>query len=337
MKNVDTVEKLKKKMTTSLFWANEWIISVIERLLNIKFIILDHYRVKEHYNVLHCGLTDIMIQNRHTFEPEYYILMEKYMLQYKLVGYKEKQIFKFQELPYDLRKLVAIQCLECQCTFSLIDDFKHFAKRFEKQCKKNMQLKEDFCDSTVQNMYDPNIVFEISSFASTKALPGRASRETIREENLLDFYKLHSFEKWRFMLHDSWLKPFKFQDHFWNSVTHCCNANKFITSFPKYYLFFTAESGTPLSKDAALAIAAGSQKGQYKNKLIRPNDIHVSKKTFKDYRQCLLAKFEQNSELEDVLLSTKNAKLVYFKKGKPPKIADDLMVVRNILQKKKNI
>ena len=49
---------------------------------------------------------------------------------YKLVTYKKKGILTFQEIPFDLKKLIVTKCLEKQAgTFSLIPDFMEFRKQ----------------------------------------------------------------------------------------------------------------------------------------------------------------------------------------------------------------
>ena len=45
------------------------------------------------------------------------------------------------------------------------------------------------------------------------------------------------------------------------------------------------------------------------------------------------AKFSQNEDLKDMLLATKNAKLVHYSRGSPPVVFYNLMKVRNILNK----
>jgi hypothetical protein len=260
----------------------------------------------------HKEFNNVLIEPLKQLQPEYYIIVEKNHDQYKLIGYKERQIFKLTELPFDL-------------------------KRPKDIVSKKSKEYESFCDSTLQNLYDDTVaVLEISSFASTKVLPGKARRETIKEDNIVDFYKLHSFECWRQKLHDNWIATFEIDDTTWNSITHYVIAQKFGPD-NKYYLFFTAESNTPLSKDVQLAIAAGSATGKLKGKVIRPADIKIVKPKIskKRYRKALKAKFEQHDELKQILLSTQNAKLVYFKKGRKPIIADDLMVIRSALQEEK--
>jgi hypothetical protein len=42
MKNLDTLEKFQAKIRTCEFWAETWAISTMERVLNIKFILLSH-------------------------------------------------------------------------------------------------------------------------------------------------------------------------------------------------------------------------------------------------------------------------------------------------------
>jgi predicted NAD-dependent protein-ADP-ribosyltransferase YbiA (DUF1768 family) len=45
------------------------------------------------------------------------------------------------------------------------------------------------------------------------------------------------------------------------------------------------------------------------------------------------AKFTQNDDLKALLLSTGDAKLVHFMKGKEPEISDELMLVRDKIMK----
>ena len=45
------------------------------------------------------------------------------------------------------------------------------------------------------------------------------------------------------------------------------------------------------------------------------------------------AKFTQNDDLKALLLSTGDAKLVHFMKGKEPEINDELMLVREKIRK----
>ena len=65
MDGVTTVDELKAVIKTSKFWANEWAISVLERIYNIKFIILANSEFniskpepEDNPNVLQCGIAD---------------------------------------------------------------------------------------------------------------------------------------------------------------------------------------------------------------------------------------------------------------------------------------
>ena len=85
MKNVDTFIAFQKKIQTCEFWAETWAISTLERILNIKFIILSshEFRNNDFANVLQCGqLNDSILESRGEFTPEYYIILDYIILYY---------------------------------------------------------------------------------------------------------------------------------------------------------------------------------------------------------------------------------------------------------------
>jgi predicted NAD-dependent protein-ADP-ribosyltransferase YbiA (DUF1768 family) len=52
----------------------------------------------------------------------------------------------------------------------------------------------------------------------------------------------------------------------------------------------------------------------------------------KEMREAQKAKFSQNPDLKNILLLTKNAKLVEHKRGKEPEMYETLMVIRESLK-----
>ena len=95
---------------------------------------------------------------------------------------------------------------------------------------------------------------------------------------------------------------------------------------------------TPLSLSPELANSAGSKNGKHKSELIRPTEVKIDPE-FNDevgtkaLRDANLAKFSQNEDLHNLLLSTKRSKLVYCKKCKEPKLAEELISVRESISK----
>jgi len=342
MKSTDSLEKMQKKMQTCYFWATPWIICTLERLLNIKFIILNSYAYinKEYHDVLYCSpYVDPIISNRKSFDPDYYIIIEKHLEQYKVIGYRERQLFTFDEIPFDLKKFIKSCSLESlRFTFNFIHEFRTLT--ITKLKKKKDDINEEFYDSTMKNLYIDDVVFVISNHSNVKHLPGRGPRESIDEKDIVEYSNLHSFDSWRKKLHDNWLdimNPIAIDLKHWNSLTHYIVSIKFDDT---YASFFTAESSTPLSKSIPLAMAAASKTGMFKNTLIRPPEIKPDAKkklTKQKYRECLFEKFSSNKELKEILISTKKAKLVYYRKGRRPILADDLMVVRDKIISLSNI
>jgi len=135
----------------------------------------------------------------------------------------------------------------------------------------------------------------------------------------------------------SWLDtehPFLLDGHRWASAEHYYQASKFKQNNPEFYLSFSVESGTPLSKNVEMAKDAASKNGKYKGELIRPLEVvmdpdFIGKRDQQAMYNAQYAKFSQNEALKHTLLETKNAKLMHYKKGKYPELAEDLMMIRD--------
>ena len=339
MKKVNDLEAFKKKIRTCEFWGETWTISTLERALNIKFIVLSYeaYKAGDKNNVLNCGqLNDTVLQSSGAFNPDYYIMIEHNGYHYKLIGYKKKQIFTFEEIPYDMKVKVVDKCMEKEAgTFGLIPEFKRF-KEEVKGPEREKPRFEELSEAKIKGLYDDDIIFSFYESSSGKKLPGKGAGEKIPAEMIREFADLAAVPDWRRKLDNSWAEPFTLDGNRWETVEHYYQASKFKEHNREFYLSFSLESGTPLSKNAELAKDAGSKKGTNKEtkELIRPVEVSVDpefddKVGEKALKDALYAKFSQNEDLRQMLLATRNAKLVYCKKCKEPKLAEGLIEVRN--------
>jgi len=341
MKGVDTLDKFKTKIRHCDFWADTWAISTLERILNIKLIILssDNYKSDDLKNVIQCGqLNDTVLENRGVFNPEFYIMVEHTGSHYKLFGYKKKQIFKFTEIPYDIKKMIAEKCLEgISGPFAIIPDFQKFKAGLKKNVIKEAQY-EDLTESKLRGLYNDDIVFIFYSKSNDKPLPGKGAGEKIPNDRLKEYAELATIPQWRKKLSNFWVQPFSLDNHQWASVEHYYQASKFKKTHPEFYLSFSLDSGTDLSKDPALAKAAGGKSGKLKGELLRPVEVTVDPDFFgKRHKQEMYAaqyaKFTQNEDLKKLLLATNDAKLTHHTRGSPPVVFDDLMLIRDKIRR----
>jgi len=341
MKGVDNLDKFKRVIRHCDFWADTWAISTLERILNIKFIVLssESYKANDEKNTLQCGqLNDKVLEQRGRFTPDYYIMVDYTGSHYKLVSYKKKLIFKFSEIPYDIKKMIYEKCLEKNAgPFAIIPDFQKFKASQKKTIMKEAEY-EDLTESKLRGLYNDEVVFQFYSKSLDKPLPGKGSGEKIPNDRLRQYSTLASIPQWRKKLSNFWVQPFSLDNHQWSSVEHYYQASKFKKTYPEFYLSFSLDSGTDLSKDPVMAKAAGGKSGKLKGDLLRPFEVSIDSDFFgkrqkKEMYAAQYAKFTQNEDLKTMLLATGDAKLSHFIRGKEPEIFDELMLIRDKIRK----
>jgi hypothetical protein len=96
MKNIHTMEQFRDHVKTSLYWADESAIAVLERTLNVKFIILQNYGGKYAF---YYNLMDQKLIQKGNFEPTFYILVKKFGGHFELILYNNIGIFTWEQLP----------------------------------------------------------------------------------------------------------------------------------------------------------------------------------------------------------------------------------------------
>jgi predicted NAD-dependent protein-ADP-ribosyltransferase YbiA (DUF1768 family) len=340
MKGVDTLDAFKNKIRKCEFWADTWAISTLERILNIKFIIMssEMYKAGDTKNVLQCGhLDDPVLVQRGRFTPEFYIIVDHTGNHYKLIGYKKKMIFKFSEIPYDMKKMIAEKCMEQNAgVFSIIPDFQKFKAGQKKTVIKEAQY-EDITESKLRGLYNDDIVLQFYS-KSVDKLPGKGNGEEMPNDRLKEYSELAIIPQWRKKLSNFWVQSFSLDNHQWSSVEHYYQGCKFKKGYPDFYLSFSLDSGTDLSKDPAMAKAAGSKSGKFKGELLRPIEVTVDSdfsgnRHKKELYAAQYAKFTQNEDLKKLLLATNDAKLTHYIKGDEPEVFDELMLVRDKIRR----
>jgi predicted NAD-dependent protein-ADP-ribosyltransferase YbiA (DUF1768 family) len=338
------LRKFKELIITCDFWAEQWSISILEIILNIKFIILSNESFKsgDLNNVLQCGHTnDKLLKNKDFFTPEFYIILDYDGAHYKLVEYKKKRIFKFSEIPYDIKKLIVKECMRKNSgIFNLIPDFKNLKNEISPISGGGSAnpFYQELSEAKLKGLYKDNIVFSFYQNSDNK-LPGKGAMETIPNDMVTDFSNLTLISEWRKKIDITWMQPFKIDGHTWPSVYHYFVANYFKNTNKDFYLQFTTDSQSEISKSIKLAKASISKRGKLNNILVRPENV-VLDKEYNDERKrknlyaAQYAKFTQNEDLKHLLLETKNAKLQQMNDSREPDVLEDLMIIRYKIKEK---
>jgi hypothetical protein len=338
MKGVDSLDAFKQLVQTCEFWGEAWSISTLERLLNIKLILLseENYDEDDIENIIQCGEMDELLEKSGTFEPDYYIILSYTGNHYKLITYHKKTALLFNEMDDKLIKKLKNKCLEKNAgLYSIIPQFKKSSIHAEKMDLESKQQQGSLVDD---KLYNDNTVFQFYSKSADKPLPGKGSGEKLGPEGVVAYSELKSIPKWRKKLSNFWPSEFTLDGKRWLSVEHYYQANKFKKGFPEFYNSFSLDSDSELSKNTTMAKSAGGKTGKYKGQLLRPKSVVMDGDFFegnqhnKTMKDAMMAKFSQHEELKKLLLATKQAKLVHFQRGSPPVVFTELMEVRRTLR-----
>lgn len=180
--------------------------------------------------------------------------------------------------------------------------------------------------------------------------PGKGTGEYVK--SIKKYKELIKLKDWRKMLSNSYIEPFTVDGYKWNSVKHFYHASKFrsirIPTDYEFYKTFSIESGSPWSLDPKNAEKAGNAGEIGDNGIIPdifiegmriPKNVRIRSDFYKNNIDrksltiALFAKFTQNEELKNILLSTKDAELWEYKgRGNPPELLVELMNVRNCIR-----
>ena len=260
------------------FWADSWAISTLERLLNIKFLILQNS--DEEHRIMRCTIREDDDSKYKNYEPTHYILRDYAMggNHYDLVTYNKRAMFTFTELPYDLKVKVILTCLEKQAgPFAYIKDFRQFKHDIgivEEDDEDDAGAQDgldaldalDELDDTGDSVqkpsrekpYDEKPALQFYEKSALGVAPGKGkgdiasngSTDGILQDGyfteLLGFLKGQTKEEaderkhWRRMLDDSWSKyQFEVDNKLWASVEHYMLALRFKTGHPEVYHAFS--------------------------------------------------------------------------------------------------
>ena len=355
---VTDLAKFKAKLKTCKFWAEAWAINTLERILNVKIILLtkENFEKGDTGNVLGCGsMVDNEIEEAGSFNPEYYIIAAYTGNHYMLVKYKTKRIFNFESLPHAIKELIIEKCMEkIEGIYNMIPKFKNMKRSLlsmnpetvpkadtgaEDLGVKEMEKFDEGLDSMKNVKFNKDIVFQFSSKSRAKPPPGKGAGEKIDASNSLKFAELADITDWRKVLSNFHKGEFDLDGKKWLTVEHFYHASKFKNDNPEFSEQFALDSGSDLSKDPAMAKGAGGKTGKFKKNTIRPKNIKLdthffeSKENERAMYRAQMAKYSQVELAKKVLLLTKDAKLQHFSRGSPPIIFYDSMKIREVLSK----
>jgi hypothetical protein len=335
MEYVKTLDDFRNYIRTSDYWANTWAISTLEILLNVKIIILEESTDKD--AIMLCGQlnTDISI-----FSPKYYIIVNyKNGNHYELITYKKKGLLTFQEIPYAIKVLIINKCMERNAgPYAIIPAFRDFKENLGIIEEKEEEKEDKETEKSIE-LYDNDIVFVFHNHSDATKKPGKGTGEKIPVLKISDFAALHNENNWRQKIDDDWTTAFTLDHLRWGSVSHYLLALPFRKSEPDIFKEFSLDgTDEKIAKNIDLANQmiekTKGKEGKFyaKYKIVSKSGELGEDEIAEARKNALMSKFTQNADLNTLLLNTRKATLMMFKRRKAAKPDILLMEVRKKLQ-----
>jgi predicted NAD-dependent protein-ADP-ribosyltransferase YbiA (DUF1768 family) len=360
-RDLDTYDKYIDYMQTQDYRGDNWSILTLEVRTNpqFKIIIMDEnmYKQGDKYNVIQCGeLSPIIIThtnkiigsptellsndsspiNKVLYRPIYYIIASYSNKNYKLVSYKNKKIFRFDEIPYSIKCLVVNKCLEKNAgSFNEIQEFINFREALGISVNNNSSDSDNSDDEDeYENNTNAKTTFIFHSLAPSKIYPGKSTHEKISNEDKIKYIKLNKMNEWRRKLDDSYVIDnnigyIKIDGINWKSIDHYMNSVRFKKQNKDFYE--KLGNYTPNEVKEITDLNKVDKTG------IRPKNINEDPdfklgQNEKYRKNALISKFSQNEDLKQLLISTQDAVLKKYIQRKPPVTDKLLMDVRREIQ-----
>jgi hypothetical protein len=360
MSGIDSLEQMRNHIKKSIYWADTWAISTLERVLNMKMVIFSQQAFEPDEGapdldgVILCGEASKELQERQTFSPDYYIFTTYSGDHYKLITYKSRKIFQFKEVPYDVKILILNRCLSrLSGVYYMIQDFRNLKTKFGIDEDEGAPLNYGDLEGSGE-LFNPSIVFVFCSNSDPKMKPGEGNGEKIVAAEKSKYAKLNTkFNSWRKKLDDDWDKnPVIIDGHKWTSITHYMKGVQYKRTHPDVYMMFSLDSD-PDSNLAKSVKTAKAFKGVVKEAMNEENpqaedkkkkpkmakkQVHViapdlnfdEKRREEEREKALKAKFHDNETMRSMLKATGDALLIHKCESGEPAVPDlELMRIRN--------
>ena len=342
-------DKFKTVLKTRSFIPDAWTLRALERMYNIKLIRLSSTRFAagDLDNVIMCGdeISDSpgldLLEFRAVHKPIFFIMVSvDEHGTYSLIKYRAKGAFSFAELPYDARIQIITKCTESNGgEYEHIPQFKRLMESSPNYTGGGggggggSRESAELAGRSTGSKETP--VLQFYNRASNE-FPGKGSGEYVAASDEHLFIPLSAIPNWRRALSNFAESPFRLDGHTWFSVEHYYQGSKFKKGNHNFYLQFSLDSGSEISKDPVIAKLAGS-KSEAALKY-RPSNIKMDPDFLsnghgpKAVLDAMDSKFRQNPEMKRILLATLNSRLYHFQRGEKPVLFSNLMQIREKLR-----
>jgi hypothetical protein len=272
-------DKFKTVLKTRSFIPDAWTLRALERMYNVKIIRLSSSRFEsgDLDNVIMCGdeISDSpgldISDFKAVHKPVFFIMTSvDERGNYSLIKYRAKGSFSFAELPYDVRIQIITKCTENSGgEYEHIPQFKRMmesspgyimrsqsqggggGRGVNRRRSINSEMKYGSADYG-QNKTRELPVLQFYNRASNE-YPGKGAGEYVPASDEHLFISLAAIPNWRRSLTNFAESPFVLDGHSWFSVEHYYQGSKFKKQNHDFYLQFSLDSGSDISKDPALA------------------------------------------------------------------------------------